>query len=130
MPPPPRAQVFTDYRCATSVAANLQGRALRLGQRIVEIRLPELLQMVPRTRIVFHQKAREGLQILYARNCRGTLREAVQRKIGCQRRPCQKPYLHTDKNTSEQGYLAADILPFRVALPAPTVEVAVNYPGA
>ena len=98
MPLPPRAQVFTDYRCATGVAANLQRRALCLGQRIVEILLPELRQMVPRARVVFQQEARDGFQIFDARNCRGTLREAFQRKTGCQRQPGENPSPHTDKN--------------------------------
>ena len=93
---------FTDYRCATGVAANLQRRAFCLGQRIVEILLPQLRQMVPRSGVVFQQEAWKAFQIFYARNCRGTLREAVQRKIDCQ---CQPQPLRsacplTDKNTS------------------------------
>jgi len=78
MPPPPRAQVFTDNGCATGIAPNLQRRTLCLGQSIVEILLPELRQMVSRARVVFQQEARNGFQILHARNCRGTLREAFR----------------------------------------------------
>ena len=42
--------------------------------------LAELRRMIPRACVVFQQEAREGFQILYARNCRGALCETVQRK--------------------------------------------------
>lgn len=66
-----------------------------LSQRIIEMLVPELRQMVPRARIVFQQELWEGFQIFHARIGCGA-GETVQRKTGYQSQPRDNPVLHTN----------------------------------